>query len=196
VTPSLEGTHGMAGLGSAAGLGGAAGLDGSELRDLVRQTLREVLPGLLAGGAAGPEPGARAGAGAAEAVTITTDAELSAFVARVLRLADDPATGADLRAGRLAFRLRRLDHYPAAAATPTAGASPAAGTSHGAAPGPVHRVERGAVLERHVKAAAAAGSALVVGPRAVLTPLARERARASGVELVVEPRDTSLRRDA
>ncbi|WP_214316965.1 hypothetical protein [Nonomuraea sediminis] len=50
-------------------------------------------------------------------------------------------------------------------------------------PGPqaVHRIERGAVTERHVNAAAKAGAKLVLGPRAVLTPLARDRIRATGV---------------
>jgi len=89
-----------------------------------------------------------------------------------------------------------LDRGPAAAAGNAAVLRDAAVPGNPIAVGSAHRVERGAVLERHVKAAAAAGSALVIGPRAVLTPLARERARASGVELVIEPRDTSPRRDA
>jgi hypothetical protein len=50
-----------------------------------------------------------------------------------------------------------------------------------ATPATVHRVERGAVTERAVNAAAAAGAALSIGPRAVLTPLARDRARTLGV---------------
>jgi len=50
------------------------------------------------------------------------------------------------------------------------------------------RVERGAVTERTVKEAAAAGAGLVLAPRAVLTPLARERARELGVEIERERR--------
>ncbi|MFI6318159.1 hypothetical protein ACIBG8_11600 [Nonomuraea sp. NPDC050556] len=46
---------------------------------------------------------------------------------------------------------------------------------------PVHRVERGAVTERHVAAAASAGATLVLGAGAVLTPLARDRIRATGI---------------
>jgi hypothetical protein len=54
------------------------------------------------------------------------------------------------------------------------------------APG-TRRVERGAVTERMVREAAAAGERrLVLGRRAVLTPLARDRARAIGVEIVKE----------
>jgi hypothetical protein len=45
------------------------------------------------------------------------------------------------------------------------------------------KIERGAVTERTVAAAAKAGGRLVLGPRAVLTPLAREKARALGIEI-------------
>ncbi len=56
------------------------------------------------------------------------------------------------------------------------------------APGgvPVRRVESGAVTEALVRDAARAGERLVLGRAAVLTPLARDRARASGVEIVKE----------
>jgi len=47
----------------------------------------------------------------------------------------------------------------------------------------VHRVDKGAVTERTVAAAAKAGARLVLGPRAVLTPLARDKARVLGVPI-------------
>ena len=56
----------------------------------------------------------------------------------------------------------------------------------GLANGTVQRVEKGAVTERMVAAAAKAGAALVLGPRAVLTPLARDKARALGVPVQKE----------
>ena len=52
-----------------------------------------------------------------------------------------------------------------------------------APPGGPTRIDRGAVTERTVAAAAKAGGRLVLGPRAVLTPLAREKARALGIEI-------------
>ena len=52
--------------------------------------------------------------------------------------------------------------------------------------GTVQRVEKGAVTERMVAAAARDGAALVLGPRAVLTPLARDKARALGVPVQKE----------
>jgi hypothetical protein len=48
------------------------------------------------------------------------------------------------------------------------------------------RVERGAVTERAVLKAAKDGKRLVLGPKAVLTPLARDRARVLGVEIEKE----------
>jgi len=50
----------------------------------------------------------------------------------------------------------------------------------------VRRIERGAVTEAVIVAAARAGERLVLGRGAVLTPLARDRARASGVPIEKE----------
>ena len=47
----------------------------------------------------------------------------------------------------------------------------------------VFRVAHGAVTERTIKKAAEAGGRLVLGPGAVLTPLARDKARALGIEI-------------
>ena len=67
---------------------------------------------------------------------------------------------------------------------PARPAEPAAGS--GQDDGAVRRVEKGAVTERAVIAAARAGDRLVLGPRAVLTPLARDKARALGVPVEKE----------
>jgi hypothetical protein len=53
----------------------------------------------------------------------------------------------------------------------------------GAAPSAVKRIDRGAVTERAVDEAAKTGGKLILGPRAVLTPLARERARALKIQI-------------
>ena len=42
------------------------------------------------------------------------------------------------------------------------------------------------MTEKVIRDAARAGERLVLGPRAVLTPLARDRARVSGVEISKE----------
>jgi len=116
-----------------------------------------------------PAPGEVIGDGMAhgrvEHVTLRDDASLDAFVRVVLARADE------IRAGMLRFTLGD--------ATSVAG-----GTPHGATPhAGVVRVDRGAVTERIVKQAADAGARLVLAPRAVITPLAREKARALGVEI-------------
>jgi hypothetical protein len=143
------------------------GLDGlaspGVLRELVREVLRDVLPTL----AGQPPPAAGSADGGVQAVRLRTDAELHDFVLRVLRLADNPARRADLVAGRLRFTLEGQDD----------------GTG---GPAVVQRVDKGAVTERAVIAAARAGARLVLGPRAVLTPLARDKARALGVPVEKE----------
>ena len=118
-------------------------------------------------GAAGAVPAGATLAGAgAWTVRVSTDDELHAFALRVLKLADNPKLRGDLISGRARFRL--------------------ADRPDGAAPIVVHRVDKGAVTERTVTAAAAAGARLVLGPRAVLTPLARDSARTLGVPIEKE----------
>jgi len=126
-------------------------------------------------------------------VRLATDEDLHEFVLRVLRLADNPKRRRDLLAGRLRFTLAPGGSAPV---SPSAGLPVPTGLpggnghrpDHGAAPGaaPGHRIDKGAVTERAVQAAASAGVRLVLGPRAVLTPLARDRARALGVPIEKE----------
>jgi hypothetical protein len=137
-----------------------------ELRALVREVIRDVLPGGFVGGLP-----------VTETVNLSTDEDLAAFVKRLLDL--DPDQREELRSGRKRFRL----------ATPSAPPVPA-GAANGAErageSAPVRRIERGAVTEAVITAAARAGERLVLGRAAVLTPLARDRARASGVPIEKE----------
>jgi hypothetical protein len=160
--------------------------DTEAIRALVREVLADLLPAAArdpgnsvaagTGGGPGPGTGAPAQPGlphtvrehveSVEVVSIRTDAELGSFVLHLLHLFENPKHRDALRAGRLRFRL----------------AAPAAGGSAQ----PSHRIEKGAVTEAMVAASARAGARLVLGRRAVLTPLARDRARATGVEIVKE----------
>jgi hypothetical protein len=169
---------------------GPPGVDSEAIRALVREVLADLLP------AVGRDPGNPAGAAPAQAgpgrsagvpgwpgqaglphtvhehvdsvetVTIRTDADLGAFVLHLLHLFENPKHRDAVRSGRLCFRL---------AATAVPGSAQ-----------PSHRIEKGAVTEAMVAASARAGARLVLGRRAVLTPLARDRARATGVEIVKE----------
>jgi hypothetical protein len=98
--------------------------------------------------------GPSASSAGVELVRLAGDGDLAAFVLSVLDRADD------IRAGRLRFTLGGSATSPADV-----------------------RVARGAVTERTVKQAAEAGGRLVLGPGAVLTPLAREKARALGIDI-------------
>jgi hypothetical protein len=138
-----------------------------ELRALVREVIRDVLP---------------AGLPVTETVNLSTDEDLAAFVKRLLDL--DPDERERLRSGRKRFKLAAAQASPAPTSAPAR--RPATGPGAGASASPVRRIERGAVTEAMIKAAARAGERLVLGRGAVLTPLARDRARASGVPIEKE----------
>ena len=166
------------------------GIDGDVIRALVREVLADLLPSAGGvpgnpGGAVSAQPGTGLPGGAqgvpgqaglphtvrehvesVEVVTIRTDADLGTFVLHLLHLFENPKHRDAVRSGRLRFRL---------AATAVPGSAQ-----------PSHRIEKGAVTEAMVAASARAGARLVLGRRAVLTPLARDRARATGVEIVKE----------
>jgi hypothetical protein len=132
-----------------------------ELRALVREVIRDVLPN---------------GLPATETVNLSTDEDLASFVKQLLDL--DPGQREALRSGRKRFRLATVPLTPAAPPNPSPGAGPGAS--------PVRRIERGAVTEAMINQAARVGERLVLGRGAVLTPLARDRARASGVQIEKE----------
>jgi hypothetical protein len=151
---------------------------GDELRALIREVIRDVLP---------------KGLPAVETVNLSTDDDLAAFVATLLDL--DADAREDLRAGRKRFRLAaplKAPQTSSVTGAPTITAAPGASGSdgltavNGSAGPPTRRIERGAVTEKVIRDAARAGERLVLGPGAVLTPLARDRARVSGVEISKE----------
>ena len=143
--------------------------DADELRALVREVIRDVLP---------------QGLPVTETVNLSTDEDLAAFVKRLLDL--DPGQREELRSGRKRFRLAS----PQAPSVPAGAGQVGAGHSNGAEragpSAPVRRIDRGAVTEAVIAAASRAGERLVLGRGAVLTPLARDRARASGVQIEKE----------
>ena len=139
-----------------------------DARDILRELLAEALVGTNGNGVTPqvPPPPVAAvhrpatwepPAGGVERVSLAGDDDLNRFVRDLLTRPDREA----ILAGRLRFAL---------------GAA-------GAAPADATRIDRGAVTERTVAAVAKAGGRLVLGPRAVLTPLAREKARALGIEI-------------
>ena len=107
------------------------------------------------------------GTGRVESIRIGSDGDLDAFARHLLELFENPKNRQDIGAGRYRFTL-------------APGPAPAAPSGH------VRRIERGAVTERRVVAAADAGERLLLARGAVLTPLAREKARSLGVHVEKE----------
>jgi hypothetical protein len=165
------------------------GADPALVREVLRDVLAELLPDLVAG-AGGTAPSSTVptvppppvaavhrpsgwhgapDAPVAEAVSISNDDELAAFVHRLLTLCENPREREAIRSGELRFALRGSDS-----------AGPARATTR--------RIDRGAVSERVVREAAATGTRLVLGPKAVLTPMGRDVARSLGVTIEKEKR--------
>lgn len=115
-------------------------------------------------------PAAAPGDATVERVALRTDADLDVFVRALVRRLENPRDRMAILSGTLRFQL---------ASVPGASASSASAA-------PAIRIEKGAVTERTVREAAKAGARLVLSPRAVLTPMARERARSLGVEIQKE----------
>jgi hypothetical protein len=154
-----------------------------ELRAAVRAVLREVLPADVVAGSAPSTP-------SSGDVVIAGDADLTAFVRRVAAMCEDPAVRAALQDGRHGFRFAAgSGGFEAQALTAFAPQPPKDSSVEvraERASKPLVRVERGAVTERMVQKASTEGSRLVLARGAVLTPLARDKARSLGVEIEKE----------
>lgn len=147
-------------------------LNDADLRALVREVVRDavadLVPQPMVTNHNGVQPTGPLNADEktrVDTVRIATDNDLDAFVRQLLRLFENPKTRADLRNGRWSFRL--------------------AGTS-ASSPAVSRRIDSGAVTERHIVDVAASGGGLILGRKAVLTPLAQEKARALGVSIQKE----------
>jgi hypothetical protein len=149
---------------------GLAAMSTDELRAAVRAVLRDVLPAAVLDTARTSTPAA-----VGDEVVLGSDADLDVFVRRLAALCADPGRRAALQEGRHTFRLAMANGSAGAAAVQAV--EPARG---------VLRVDRGAVTERTVRRAAADGVRLVLGRGAVLTPLARDKARSLGVAVEKE----------
>jgi hypothetical protein len=149
--------------------------DSDALRALVREVLRDLVPTARAQGAAAERPTAGSSAPRVESVSISSDAELQAFVRRLLDLSADPAGREALRSGRHGFRLA------------SGGGAPRAGNGAAETGGPERngdqRIDSGVLSESKVIGLARSGRRIVLGKRVVMTPLARDKARQLGVKL-------------
>ena len=138
------------------------------VRAIIREVLAEELQRFKTGPGAGaaPRPQVRE-----ERVSIASDADLAAFVARRLELTRNGQARREIEDQRHVFRLA------AAAAPGERAASPARPVVNSA------RIDKGMVSERQIDALPPGTSQLVIGKSVRLTPLARDRARARGINL-------------
>ena len=133
----------------------------SELRKLIRDAIAAELSGRDAG------PSGHADGMREEIVSIGSDDELSAFVRRLLDMADDPTSRANLRSGRLTFKLAAVaSHRPPDVSQ--------------AQPAPI---APRFVTERWVDGLPEGTKMVTLGKRTRLTPLAKDRLRAKNIKI-------------
>jgi hypothetical protein len=141
----------------------------------VRDVLAEEIGNLRRAGQIRAEQGVPQRQIREEAVSIRSDADLRAFVARLLEILKDGRSREEIEQGRWVFRLGTA---PAGASEqrgmPTSPAAPASSTA---------RIETGVVSERHIESLTAGTTSLIVGKSVRLTPLALDRLRTLGISL-------------
>jgi len=136
-------------------------MSANEIRMAIREILAEELLKFRAGeGDAAGHPSASR----KESVLLRDDADLAAFVRKVVELAQDPECAEALRTGRMAFRLDRVQESP----------SPRRAEEDGA--GQAVRIDGKLITESQI-AAVPEGSAVEIGADARMTPLAQDEMR-------------------
>lgn len=154
-----------------------SGLSSNEIRQLVREALRELLPATKtkpATATGGSLPARlRAALGTPKPqpveVRIDTPADLNAFARDLLQLQEDVKIG--VLSGKVQFGL-----------APRNGDVP--GVAASAAPRSPHQISKGVVTELMVAEIGKSHDRLIIGKGVVVTPLARDRAREVKLEIV------------
>lgn len=146
-------------------------MNAESLRSLIRDVLAEELRRVRAerGGASeAPRPKVRE-----EMVQISSDADLAAFVRRLMEVTRDGSARAEIEQGRWVFRLGAgtsagRQGAPVSAAAPVAQAA---------------RFDKGLITEREIDGLPEGTGAIKVTRSVRLTPLARDRLRQRGIAI-------------
>lgn len=149
----------------------------TSLRSMIRDVLAEEIgkarsQGLIPG-QTGAAPKAKV---REEIVSLRSDAELSAFVARLADILKDGRSREEIEKGRWVFKLP----------SPSAGAStaPASFTASPAAPAPsTARIDKGIIGERQIESLPEGTKVLAAGKSVRFTPLAKDRLRLRGITI-------------
>ena len=153
----------------------------TSLRSMIRDVLAEEIgkakaQGLLpAATGAAPKPKVRE-----ETVSIRSDGELSAFVARLADILKDARSREEIEKGRWVFHLGTANGGPGTGlsqAVASLATSPAAPVPTAA------RIDTGIVSERQIEALPPGTTRLIVGKPVRFTPLAKDRLRLRGITL-------------
>ncbi len=110
-----------------------------------------------------------------ETVSITNDADLQAFVARLLDLAEDSSKRQNIRQGRLVFKLANvsasaIQQVPVSSDKPSANAATVT-------------FDKGFLSERQVDQLSNDTTRIQIGKRVTMTPLAKDRLRQRGIKI-------------
>lgn len=137
-----------------------------QLRQLVREVLRDVLPSL--GATKAPE---------SEQVSLRNDAEVAAFVQRLIVLLDHPAHACAVRNGSHRFVLSKTAPTGTGAASVNTSASPASGALSDMT------LKEGLLTEAKMNQFKGTVGRLLLDTAVVITPGARDRARQLGITM-------------
>jgi hypothetical protein len=149
-----------------------------KIREMVRDVLAEELGNLRQAGIIAPERGRRQVR--EEVVSIRSDSDLRAFVARLLDILKDGRSREEIEQGRWVFRLGSpatggaLSNMFEQRGAPVSAAAPSASFA---------RIERGVVSERQIEGLSEGTTCLIVGKSVRLTPLALDRIRMLGIAI-------------
>jgi len=138
-----------------------------DLRQIIRDILVEELAASGVKPAGSRNPGVRE-----ELVSIRSDQDLARFVKRLMSMAGDPRSRGEIESGRLVFR---LDKAGSRASVHAGGGRPSAASTHDFA--------SGLITESHIHRLPEEVGKVRLGPGAVLTPLAKDALRQSGIKI-------------
>lgn len=139
-----------------------------DLRQIIRDILAEELAAHgVKSARSGGNPGVRE-----EVVRIRSDQDLARFVKRLMSMTGDRRSREEIESGRLVFR---LDKAGGSVASPRAGGRASTDSTHDFA--------GGLITEKHIHRLPDDTGKIRLGPSAVLTPLAKDALRQSGIKI-------------
>jgi hypothetical protein len=144
------------------------------IREMVRDVLAEEIGNLRRAGQIHAEQGVPRRQVREETVSIRSDADLHAFVARLLEILKDGRSREEIEKGRWVFRLGAAPGTGEQRGMPASAAAPASSAA---------RIETGVVSERQIESLTPCTTSLIIGKSVRLTPLALDRLRALGISL-------------